>query len=399
MGNIRVWHRLGLPALLVAGLDMATRSTTPARQTWGLAAYYNPTPGGVRPLRLCLRAVPRHRRRTTWNPRTGTYARGGAAWGPRGTAGFVGAYNPRSDRGGFVAGGRNVYGAWKSAGVTRGSEWARVTARSNAAGGSSLRWNTSNGQGFIREGRRGDIYAGRDGNVYRNSGDGWQKFDGGWQDVGRPEPKTSSTARGCGISGRRRGSACRSGAAERRSETSPAQAPPERPAPLSASGWPAMLDKGETGHLAPRANGGRGARPHRTDRQGSSAPGPSSAHRRSSVGKRSSGRRSRARRRSVLHNARAPNNSHQTSTSMRKCGIAGTSVRLPPNNSTVRRATLLPASGVVALARETSVGAVASVAAAKVSAAAAEVSAAAASAEEEDLAGEAEDFAASVRSD
>jgi hypothetical protein len=63
-----------------------------------------------------------------------------------------------------------------------------VTARDTATGGSSLRWNTSNGQGFIREGRRGDIYAGRDGNVYRNTGDGWQRFDGGWQDVGRPGP-------------------------------------------------------------------------------------------------------------------------------------------------------------------------------------------------------------------
>ena len=70
-----------------------------------------------------------------------------------------------------------------------GSEWARVTARTNAAGGSSIRWNTSNGRGFVREGRRGDIYAGRDGNIYRNAGEGWQKFDGGWQDVGRPEPR------------------------------------------------------------------------------------------------------------------------------------------------------------------------------------------------------------------
>jgi hypothetical protein len=31
------------------------------------------------------------------------------------------------------------------------------------------------------------MYAGRDGNVYRNTGDGWQRWDGGWQDVARPE--------------------------------------------------------------------------------------------------------------------------------------------------------------------------------------------------------------------
>jgi hypothetical protein len=34
----------------------------------------------------------------------------------------------------------------------------------------------------------GDVYAGRDGNVYRNTGDGWQKSDGGggWSDVQPP---------------------------------------------------------------------------------------------------------------------------------------------------------------------------------------------------------------------
>ncbi len=159
----------------------------PRPATWGLGAYYNPVRGmygrygyAYGPYRGIAGA-------RAWNPTTGTYGRAGAAWGPRGSAGFVGAYNPRTDGGAFAAGGRNVYGAWKSAGVKRGSEWAQVTARDNAAGGSSLRWNTSDGQGFIREGRRGDIYAGRDGNVYRNTGDGWQRFDGGWQDVQRPE--------------------------------------------------------------------------------------------------------------------------------------------------------------------------------------------------------------------
>lgn len=157
--------------------------------TWGLAAYYNPVRGmygrygyAYGPYRGIAGA-------RSWNPVTGAYGRAGAAWGPRGSAGFVGAYNPRTDAGGYAAGGRNVYGAWKSAGVKRGSEWARLMARSTATGASSLRWNTSNGQGFIREGRRGDIYAGRDGNVYRNTGDGWQRFDGGWQDVTRPEPR------------------------------------------------------------------------------------------------------------------------------------------------------------------------------------------------------------------
>ncbi|WP_262031742.1 SH3 domain-containing protein [Microvirga sp. Mcv34] len=159
----------------------------PRPATWGIGAFYNPVRGmygrygyAYGPYRGIAGA-------RTWNPSTGTYGRAGEAWGPRGTAGFVGAYNPRRDAGGYLTGGRNVYGAWASAGVKRGSEWARVAARDTAGGGSALRWNTSNGQGFVREGRRGDIYAGRDGNVYRNTGEGWQRFDGGWQDVRRPE--------------------------------------------------------------------------------------------------------------------------------------------------------------------------------------------------------------------
>ena len=167
----------------------------PRPVTWGIGAYYNPIRGMYGRYGYAYGPYRGIAGVRSWNPATGTYGRAGAAWGPRGSAGFVGAYNPRTDGGGYVAGGRNVYGAWKSAGVRRGSEWARVTARDTAAGGSALRWNTSNGQGFIREGRRGDIYAGRDGNVYRNTGDGWQRFDGGWQDVAQPEGRGASRAR------------------------------------------------------------------------------------------------------------------------------------------------------------------------------------------------------------
>ena len=161
----------------------------PRPYTWGIGAYYNPIRGTYGRYGYAYGPYRGIAGARAWNPATGAYARAGAAWGPRGTAGFVGAYNPRSGRGAYAAGGQSVYGSWRSAGVKLGSEWARVTARTNAAGGSSIRWNTSNGRSFVREGRRGDIYAGRDGNIYRNTGEGWQKFDGGWQDVGRPEPR------------------------------------------------------------------------------------------------------------------------------------------------------------------------------------------------------------------
>jgi len=159
----------------------------PQPVTWGIGAYYNPVRGVYGRYGYAYGPYRGIAGVRTWNPRTGTYGRAGAAWGPHGAAGFVAAANPRTDRAGYVAGGRNVYGAWKSAGVKSGSEWARITARTGAGGSSTLRWKTSAGKGFIHEGRRGDMYAGRNGEVYRNTGDGWQVFDGGWQDVKPPE--------------------------------------------------------------------------------------------------------------------------------------------------------------------------------------------------------------------
>ena len=159
----------------------------PRPVTWGMGAYYNPVRGTYGRYGYAYGPYRGIGVGRAWNPATGGYARAAAAWGPRGSAGFVGAYNPRSDSGGYAAGGSNIYGAWNSAGVRRGDDWARVTAGTGAAGGSTVRWNTSANQGFVHEGRRGDLYAGRDGQVYRNAGEGWQKWESGWQDVARPQ--------------------------------------------------------------------------------------------------------------------------------------------------------------------------------------------------------------------
>jgi len=159
----------------------------PRPVTWGIGAYYNPVRGVYGRYGYAYGPYRGIAGVRTWNPSTGTYGRAGAVWGPNGSAGFVAAANPSTDKAGYIAGGRNVYGAWKSAGVKSGSEWARITARTGAGGSSTLRWKTSEGQGFIHEGRRGDMYAGRNGQVYRNTGDGWQVYDGGWQDVKPPK--------------------------------------------------------------------------------------------------------------------------------------------------------------------------------------------------------------------
>ena len=114
-----------------------------------------------------------------YNPRTGTYSRGAAAYGPYGARGAASAYNPRTGAVGATRQGSNVYGSWGRTGVARGDDWA-TTSRytSNITGNTTRTVRTSDG----------DVYAGRDGNVYRKDGDGFQKYDnGGWNDVNRPE--------------------------------------------------------------------------------------------------------------------------------------------------------------------------------------------------------------------
>ncbi len=130
-----------------------------------------------------------------YNPSTGTYARGAAAYGPYGARGYAEAYNPRTGTSARTRQGSNYYSSWGSSAVRRGDDWVKSGHYRGQEGG-GMRYRTSDGNsGFV--GRKGDdLYAGRDGNVYRRSDSGWQNWDnGGWNDVNRgdanrPTPNT-----------------------------------------------------------------------------------------------------------------------------------------------------------------------------------------------------------------
>jgi hypothetical protein len=145
-----------------------------------------------------------------YNPRTGTYARGAAAWGPYGARGAGQAYNPRTGTYAQTRQGSNVYGSWGSTSVQRGDQWAQTSRVTNnrtgnttrvtqgSGGGTSVSRNPAGpgGGGTVARTGSGDVYAGRDGNVYRNTGDGWQKYDNGsWGSVNRPEPTAGTRDR------------------------------------------------------------------------------------------------------------------------------------------------------------------------------------------------------------
>jgi uncharacterized protein YraI len=164
----------------------------PRPVTYGVAAFYNPARGTFGRYGYAYGPYRGIAAGAGYNPRTGTYVRGAAVYGPAGDRGFVAAYNPRTDTGAIARGGTNVYGSWGSASVRHGTDWARASGGSTAAGGQGARWRTSDGNhGFVAQGQGGDIYAGRDGNVYRHDDGQWQKrTDGDWSPVEKPGTDT-----------------------------------------------------------------------------------------------------------------------------------------------------------------------------------------------------------------
>jgi hypothetical protein len=170
----------------------------PMPHTYGMGAWYNPYTGGYGRGYAAYGPYGGVGMGAAYNPRTGTYARGAAAYGPYGSRSAGQAYNPRTGTYAQTRQGSNVYGNWGSSSVQRGDEWAqsahrtnyrtdtRTTGVRNDEGGGAVTRKGPDGRTTIGRTEGGDIYAGRDGNVYRrNEGGGWEQSNGsgGWSPV------------------------------------------------------------------------------------------------------------------------------------------------------------------------------------------------------------------------
>jgi hypothetical protein len=131
-----------------------------------------------------------------YNPATGVYSRGAYAYGPRGAAGVRTAYNPWTNTAAGRVGVSTPYGSWGRSAVVRDDDWARAGHRSNAygtvggiqtsQGGGAVGVNRKYGSdAFVGKTGDGDVYVGKDGNIYKKDADGgWQtRNNGGWQDA------------------------------------------------------------------------------------------------------------------------------------------------------------------------------------------------------------------------
>ena len=168
----------------------------PYAHTYGMGAWYNPYSGAYGRGYAAYGPYGGVGMGASYNPRTGTYSRGAAAYGPYGSRAAGQAYNPRTGAYGQTRQGSNVYGNWGTSAVQRGDSWAQTAHVQNYQRGTSTSGiRTDSGAGAVSRvgpgGERstvgrtqgGDIYAGRDGNVYRrDEGGGWQQSNGtgGW---------------------------------------------------------------------------------------------------------------------------------------------------------------------------------------------------------------------------
>ena len=141
-----------------------------------------------------------------YNPRTGTYSHGSAVWGSGGGTAHASFYNPRYGISGSTTQNANPYARWGSSTISGPNKTVNTASGSNARGsagafssttgaaGAGYHGKNGNNAGVVK-GPGGDVYAGRDGNAYRHTDDGWSKWNSGsWTPVKPPTNDTRSQA-------------------------------------------------------------------------------------------------------------------------------------------------------------------------------------------------------------
>jgi hypothetical protein len=163
--------------------------------TYGAAAWYNPATGFYGRGAVAYGPYGGYGRAAAYNPATGTYARRAGAYGPYQAGMATSAYNPRT--GSWGAGYRyaNPYQGWGQGVVQRGNQWARggyyyddrgaIGGVRTSEGGGFVAAGNGDNRGFMGRTSEGDIYAGKDGNIYKRDQNGnWsQRGQNGWTGV------------------------------------------------------------------------------------------------------------------------------------------------------------------------------------------------------------------------
>ena len=170
----------------------------PPPQTYGAyRTHYNPATGAHGVSRTVSGPYGTATRGAAYNPYTGTSARGATAATPYGSRSAAQAYNPYTGTSAATRQGSSPTAQWGSSVVSKGGQSAysqhystaqgTVGSVQTSGGGKAAGAKTAYGSTAVGKTKSGDMYAGHDGNVYRNTGSGWQSYDNGsWNSVNAP---------------------------------------------------------------------------------------------------------------------------------------------------------------------------------------------------------------------
>lgn len=175
--------------------------------TYGCAAAYNPYTGGYAVGQKYYGPYASAGRAAYYNPATGGYGRAATVQTPYGGRTAAAGYNPRTDTAWATRQGSNAYAQWGTTAVSRGNNYVQAGHVVTDQGG-VVRWQGSEGGGKVKwtdDGAKGvayhdgNLYAGKDGNVYhRDEGGDWNKYGQGgkWENANVPPGNRPGTAPG-----------------------------------------------------------------------------------------------------------------------------------------------------------------------------------------------------------
>jgi hypothetical protein len=172
--------------------------------------YYGSSVGGYGPYGAA-------RVGTAYNPATGTYARGAAVATPYGTQRAGQAYNPNTGAYAATHQVSNAYGNYGSSVVSKNGNTAYTQHQTTAAGSVGTVQTSAGGKGVAASGAygnsgaigqtaNGNKYAAANGNVYKNTGSGWNQTQGTPKSPSSYSGANSAAARGYGGQERSSGS-------------------------------------------------------------------------------------------------------------------------------------------------------------------------------------------------
>lgn len=197
-GGVVVWGTgYYYPPYVAVGVSPVPVYWGAACYTYGASVWYNPATGVYARGAAAYGPYGGYGAAAAYNPRTGTYAQGAAVWGPNGGAAAGRTYNPTT--GTYSAGYKaaNPYGSWGEGVVGNGSQWAHggyqstsrgtIAAGETSQGGKGVAVDGANGKnGYLAKSGSGDVYAGANGNVYkRDNGQWYQNQEGSWNAINK----------------------------------------------------------------------------------------------------------------------------------------------------------------------------------------------------------------------